>query len=1242
MKKTWQTTFILAVAVLACQVRAADGGNYSGTVVDDNGQPVAGATVDCYQYQSRSGFGYWDREPKLEQTTVTDGKGAFAVSASADTVLVVIKKTGLATTWKTWSPQFPDSTDAIVLTAPAALSGVVMDDDGKPVAGALVWVAGASIGDGYDLAAQLNELLGQVARTTFSGRTDADGRFRIENFPADGRAGLAVKKSGMAQHPVGGDFAGQNESQPGQDIKLVVGPAGNVEGKVLVAETGQPLAGVKIQMDQFGAGVFGSDYYEAVETRADGTFRVADVQPGKHCIRASISGGPVPDWVFVPEESQLFTVTAGETTNNVVLHFSKGALVEVTVVVTNTLTPVANAAVSSYGSSATTDDHGVALVRAPVGEGWFWASKEDWSQQQTKAVIEAGFTNHVQVELTPPPRITGTIRDPSGNPVAGARVSFHPGSYPAAPKYVETKTDANGRYELMMKEDSRGFGGWDGPISPTNFVMAQDFQRNLAAVQEFGTDERGFSGLGIIPSNLDLTLQPGITLTGSVKDTEGNPVTNTWLNLSIQAGNSSSSFKPQPTQVDARGLFTFPAMPQGRAYQFWEIHAKGYGTAYGYLQAKDSKTNHYEFPAFVLKRADRQLAGQVLGSDGKPVAGANVNMSGQGQLQFRQTKSDGQGHFIFNGVCSGEVKVDARYYTNPDMRNSEEGDVSAQGGDTNVVVRLGVHSYVYPNSARNLTPLIKTTGTVSDPSGTPVAGVKLSLFPVQVLTLTSQTDSDGRYEFNWQARLTLEDTQWLLARDLKNGLAAIHPLDKTTTNLDLVLQDGITLSTKVSDTGGRLLTNATATVTLWQGNRGYRITPQPVTADEHGNLRIAALPQGQKYWVQIEATNHTTATLRMEAAETGIKLLELPPVVLTAMDRNVAGKVLDNDGKPAVGVSVHLFQGGGQTTTTDADGHFIFHGVPPGLVSFDAGLPQPNTSAYKNSGMARGKGGDTNIVIRLGTNPDPGSAISQARITTSGMVFDPSGKPAPGVFITMFPSGGLRSTVQSDANGKYTAQWQTLFIRNNSGKAEMFARDPAHNLAATSEVDTNTTSLDLHLQPGLTLSGEVRDSDGRQVTNAIVQLVPFPPDDQRATINQMPPTNASPEGLYFFGALPQGAPYRVNVSAPGYGTGTATAKATDTQTTQFRLPTVVLNHANQQVSGQVIGPDGKPCWGAEVTVSGDGQPAGRISHSDASGHFVITEVCAGLLNLRVDPPARVVVTVQAHGGDTNVIVKLGQ
>ncbi len=161
-------------------------------------------------------------------------------------------------------------------------------------------------------------------------------------------------------------------------------------------------------------------------------------------------------------------------------------------------------------------------------------------------------------------------------------------------------TDKNGHYGMVLKL-SRKKVIWDGPIILTNFVMARSLERNLAAIEEFAA----------FPTNLDLTLQPGITLSGSVKNIEGAPVTNATVNLSILAGGSFPKLSPRPTKVDARGSFTFPALPQGREYFQWTT-AKGYGTAAGRLKAEDSKTNHYEFPAFVLERADRILAGRVL------------------------------------------------------------------------------------------------------------------------------------------------------------------------------------------------------------------------------------------------------------------------------------------------------------------------------------------------------------------------------------------------------------------------------------------------------------------------------------------------------------------------------------------------------------------------------------------------------------------------------------------------------
>jgi protocatechuate 3,4-dioxygenase beta subunit len=1218
----------LAATALMAQTNPGTTAHYTGMVMDDQGRPVSGAEVDCYHYQSRSGFGYWDREPELQQTTVTDGKGAFAVSASADTTLVVVKKAGLATAWKTWGSEIPDSTDPIVLTAPADLAGVVVDDHDHPVADAEVWVAGAMIGDTYDNAAQMNELRGQVARSNFSARTTADGRFRIENFPADGRAGLAVSKAGMARHPVGNELGGERDCLPGQDLKLVVGPAGSVEGKVIVAETGQPLGGVKIKLDSAGPGIFDSAYCETVESGADGTFRVPDVQPGKHYVRASISGGPIPDWVLVPEDSQV-TVAAGETARGMVVHFSKGALVEVTVVVTNKLTPIANAAVSAGGSSANTDTNGKALLRVPAGTNWFSARK-DWRSQNKTAAIDAGQTNHVQIELTPPPKIAGTVRDLSGAPAVGVLVTFHPGIYPSAPDYAEVMTDTNGHYEMILKISREDFG-WDGFISPTNFILARSLERNLAAIQEFDT----------IPNSLDLTLQPGITLSGSVKDPDGVPVTNATVDIRIESGRSSRQMGPPLIKVDAQGSFVIPAMPQGRTYYFFnDINAKGYGTAGGILKDVDSKTNHYEFPAFVLKRADRKLAGQILGRDGKPVAGARVNMSGQGQLMFREAKSDGQGHFHFDGVCAGEVRVNARYYTSPDFRNSEEGDVKAQGGDTNVVIRLGINSY---NSEKFLSPPIKLAGTVRDARGKPAAGVKMSMYSYQTGSLTSQTDSNGRYEFTWQKRLSNEETEWLVARDLSSGSVAVHQIDETTTNLDLTLQEGMTLSVRVSDTDGLRLTNATASVSLRFGNRGFGVDSQPFTADERGQLRIMALPQGERYMVQIQAPGHTYDMRQIEADETKTKLLELPPVVLTPTDCDVAGQVLDKDGKPAAEVNVHLYTGG-QTTTTDADGRFVFHGVRRGLLSLEAGFPMPNTSAYRDSGMARANGGDTNIVIRLGTNPSPGASISLARITTSGTVFDPSGAPASGVLLSLLSSFGFQNPARSDSGGKYTMQWQNLSLRTN--KVVMFARDLEHNWAAAVEMDAKTANLDVHLQPGLTLSGSVQNSRGRPVTNAIVQLVPFPPTDPRAGMNRQPPTNATVRGSFSFTALPQGAPYRVRVSADGYWPTNIQVAAADTKVEKLELPKIVLELADQQVAGQVFGLSGKPCWGAEVLIEDEDLPPKHISHTDTNGHFVINVVRKGLLNVRAtfsasgDNPQYLLCTNQVHGGDKNVVLKL--
>jgi protocatechuate 3,4-dioxygenase beta subunit len=639
----------------------------AGTALDADSKPVAGALVECYQY---GGGGFpsagGDMEVKQHLTTGTDGTFAFQVSPV--TTVLLGRKPGLAPAWAQYWNLSKDMTgQRLIFTPPTTLTGVVVDEGDKPVADAEVWVYYACVvrerEEGGMSYAYLN---GKPLRDSFSTRTAADGKFAIQGFPTNASADLAVSKPGkFLREPQRDGISPDNmRCQPGQrDVKLVVEPAGGIEGKVVAKDTGQPLVGVRLYPQRTRGGYSGAGERKPAESGADGTFQLADVAPGSYDLQATFGTNQPPEWVA---ERVSVTVEAGQTTRDVQVAATRGGFLEVKVLGKVDRQPIAGAGVSAYRQAyqggADSGANGLALLRLPPGEYKVNAGKDNWHSEAADATVEAGRTNHVEIELSPPPKIAGVLRDPSGAPVPGMELSVFPNWGQSG---GGAKTDAKGHYEMAW--NPQRFGSSGGGFC----LMARDVERNLATAQDIEEST----------TTLDLRLEPGLVVAGRVEDVNGKPLGKATVRVYLWSGNSGSQFDEKPIRTDAQGRFEITAMPPGRKYSL-DATAKGYGSANQNIQ-ENADTNRVELEPCVLRVADRKLAGEVVDADEKPVARANVSMYGQGQPNG-SVRTDEKGLFKFDEVCEGTVQLSA-------SSQRAYGNTRAEAGDTNVVIRLGVN-----------------------------------------------------------------------------------------------------------------------------------------------------------------------------------------------------------------------------------------------------------------------------------------------------------------------------------------------------------------------------------------------------------------------------------------------------------------------------------------------------------------------------------------------------------------------
>jgi Carboxypeptidase regulatory-like domain len=604
---------------------------------------------------------------------------------------------------------------------------------------------------------------------------------------------------------------------------------------------------------------------------------------------------------------------------------------------------------------------------------------------------------------------------------------------------------------------------------------------------------------------------------------------------------------------------------------------------------------------------------------GQPIAGALVqpgmDVDGVGMITVPfLTSATGEGVLTYpvGRATHASVSVEKEGY------GSHHTSVQLEAGTTN---RVEVQ----------LEAPLKLSGVVRDGAGAALSGVELALWPEwQANAKGSTSDADGHFVLAWNPRnLNGPNNEiCLLARDFKRNLALAQTVDEDTTNLDLRLEPGLKVSGRATDAKGKPLAKAEAQIMFWSERMGGSLGAA-IPVDSEGRFEIKALPVGRRYSVNVTAKGYGRVSNHLPE-DTEDRHIELQPCVLALADQRIAGVVLDADEKPVANANVYVYGEGqpGVNAKTDAKGQFSFNQVCAGPIQLNA-----NTQ-NGGHGSVNAEGGDTNITVRFGVRESYRGSRAASKVT--GTVADPDGKPAAKVWVSLFPTFS-QGEKQTDGEGRFTLSFDpNQFRAMRESQPIVVARDLSRNLAAALDLEEGATNAIVRLEPALTIAGQIKDANGKGISNAQAQVL-FLSERMASGLGSAVPADA--EGRFEIKALPPGRQYSISASAKGFGQDQRIVAASDTATNRMEPEPFQLEVADQRIAGMVLDDNDKPVARAELYGFGPKQPHIN-AQTDAKGQFSVEKVCAGPVQLSVNSQRGGYANATAEGGDTNIVIRI--